>query len=254
MDTLIDAPIRRDLRVPLDVVEWHASGNPDTPNEVTLRGHAAVFNSLSQDLGGFKEMIEPGAFRGALRSNPDVRLLFNHDPNYVLARTASGTLELREDATGLHVFARVDRRVSWVDDLRTSMQRGDIDQMSFAFTVREGGDDWAATGDGVIVRTILADGVENLFDTSIVTYPAYERTEVAMRSLLDTAWSQGRVRGVTDELAGQFRGLPDPVEAMPGGPAESHGPVVVGAGRPAALEVAIRKARARAQATPALKD
>lgn len=228
------------------VAEWRDSGNPDTPNETTLRGHAAVFNSLSEDLGGFRELIEPGAFRAALRKQPDVRLLFNHDPSFVLARSGAGSLELREDSEGLHVFARVDRRISWVDDLRTSMQRGDIDQMSFAFTTRDGGDDWAVTDDGVIVRTILADGVDDLFDTSVVTFPAYERTAVAMRSLLDTAAETGRVRGMTPELAAQ-RGLTEPV-ADEGGDPGSHTDGV-GQGQ-FALEVARRKARARAHATP----
>lgn len=173
--------------------EWRDSGNPATPYETTLRGHAAVFNSMSEDLGGFRELIAPGAFRAALRKNPDVRLLFNHDSNYVLARTASGTLELREDAQGLHVFARVDRRMSWVEDLRTSMARGDIDQMSFAFTVADGGDTWAVADDGKVVRTINADGVDGLYDVSVVTYPAYTSTSVDMRDVLMRAATEGRL-------------------------------------------------------------
>lgn len=194
--------LRHVVVFPMDGCEWRDSGNPATPNETTLRGHAAVFNSLSHDLGGFREMLEPGAFRAALRSQPDVRLLVNHDPNYVMARTASGTLELREDGTGLHVFARVDRRISWVEDLRTTMQRGDIDQMSFAFTVGENGDDWAVTEDGHVVRTIRADGVDGLYDVSVVSYPAYEATRVDMRSLLDQAVAQGRISGIAPGSVG----------------------------------------------------
>lgn len=174
-------------------LECRDSGDPNTPNVVTLRGYAAKFNSMSEDLGGFRELLAPGAFRAALRSNPDVRLLFNHDSNYVLARTASGTLELREDATGLHVFAQVDRSISWVNDLRTAMQRGDIDQMSFAFTVADGGDTWAVADDGTVVRTVNADGVEGLFDVSVVTYPAYTSTTVDMREVLMRAATEGRL-------------------------------------------------------------
>lgn len=185
--------LRRALTVPLDAVAWRDSGDPNFPDVVTLRGHAAVFNSLSEDLGGFREMIAPGAFRAALRKQPDVRLLFNHDPSYVLGRTASGTLELREDNSGLHVFARVDRSISWANDLQRSMQRGDIDQMSFAFTVTDGGDTWAVAENGTVVRTINADGIDELFDTSVVTFPAYTMTTADMREILLRAVNDGRL-------------------------------------------------------------
>lgn len=189
-DTLPALPVlRRAVTLPLDEVEWRDSGNG---SDYTMRGHAAVFGRLSEDLGGFRELIEAGAFRGALRGTPDVRLLFNHDPNYVMARTASGSLELREDQTGLHVWARV-APMQWVTDLRTSMQRGDVDQMSFAFTIRDGGDEWAIAEDGTVVRTIRADGVEELFDVSVVTFPAYPQTDAAMRSVLDDAVKRGRL-------------------------------------------------------------
>jgi len=183
--------LRHALTVPLTDMEWRQSGDGET---YTLRGHAAVFNAPSDDLGGFREILAPGAFRAALRAAPDVRLLFNHDPNYVLARTASGTLELREDTHGLHVWARI-APTGWVTDLRTSMQRGDIDQMSFAFTVGEDGDDWAVTDDGTVVRTIRQDGVKGLFDVSVVTYPAYPQTDASMRSVLENAAKRGRIPG-----------------------------------------------------------
>jgi len=185
--------VKREIVVPLDLVEWRDSGDATKKNETTLRGHAAIFNSLSEDLGGFRELVEPGFFRAALRKGPDVRLLFNHDPNFVLARTASGTLELREDNLGLHVFATVDKTITWVKDLRTSMQRGDVDQMSFAFTLTDAGDDWAVSDDGTVVRTLRADGADQIFDTSVVTYPAYRATSVNMRSLLEDAIDLGRL-------------------------------------------------------------
>ena len=183
---------KRTIVVPLEDVEWRNSGDPDRPEETTLRGHAAVFNSLSEDLGGFRELIEPGFFRAALQRKPDVRLLINHD-GLPLARTASGTLELREDARGLHVFARLDRGDPDVEQLRRKMQRGDVDQMSFAFTLREEGDTWEVDEDGAVARTLLADGADDLFDVSIVTFPAYRATEVSMRSVLQDAISRGRV-------------------------------------------------------------
>src|SRR5262245_23974176 len=180
-------PQKRELRFPMAL---ERNGNPD---EITLRGHAAVFNSLSEGVGGFRENIEPAFFRAALRRKPDVRLLINHD-GLPLARTSSGTLELREDDRGLHVFARLDAGDPDVASLRRKMHRGDIDQMSFAFTLREDGDDWEVMDDDdSVIRTLRADGANEIFDVSVVTFPAYRATDVSMRSVLQDAISRGRV-------------------------------------------------------------
>lgn len=149
-----------------------------------LRGYAAVFNSLSQDLGGFREQIKPGAFADALTS--DVRLLINHD-GLPLARTASGTLKLAEDERGLVVEAQLDPANPIVTQLRSAMQRGDVSQMSFGFSVKPGGQDWAKNDDGVTIRTLKA---VRLFDVSVVSFPAYLDTSVALRSL--DAWKADR--------------------------------------------------------------
>lgn len=151
------------------------------PSEATVSGHAARFESLSQDLGGFRELLQPGAFGAALAGNPDVRLLLNHDSNFVLGRTKAGTLRVSEDSTGLATEARVDLGISWIADLYRSMQRRDITQASFAFSINDGGDEWLTTEDGEVVRLITPDGVRELFDVSIVTYPAYESAELGMR-------------------------------------------------------------------------
>lgn len=239
--TTTPPPVRRTFTVPMDVAEWRDSGDPERRGETTLRGHAAVFNRPSEDLGGFREMLAPGAFRAVLRTQPDVRLLLNHDPNYVLARTASGTLELREDTTGLHVFARVDTGISWVADLRTSMRRGDIDQMSFAFTVAEGGDTWAVTEDGQVMRTVNQDGVDGLYDATVATYPAYPQTDAGMRSLLEHAVEQGQLpRSLLGNTAGT---APDVSHAGGGGPASHLG---AGDGR---RRLAALRARSRAATT-----
>lgn len=143
-----------------------------------LTGYAAVFNVYSQPLGGFREIIRPGAFRNALDS--DVRALWNHDPNYVLGRTKNGTLRLTEDERGLAV--EIDPPdTSWARDALESIRRGDVDQMSFGFrAVRER---WRAEK-GENVRELLE--VE-LFDVSPVTFPAYQETTVQVRSLLASA-------------------------------------------------------------------
>jgi uncharacterized protein len=140
-----------------------------------IAGHAAVFNSLSEEIWGFREKIAPGAFKEALGKS-DIRALLNHDPNYVLGRTKNGSLRAWEDETGLAV--EIDPpSTRWADDLLVSIGRGDISQMSFAFRVGE--DEWE-TVDGVDHRTILS--FDEIFDVSPVTYPAYPETDVSLRT------------------------------------------------------------------------
>lgn len=149
-------------------MEVHATDD-DAPKIV---GHAALFNSLSEDFGGWRERIAPGAFTESL--NADVRALLNHDPNFVLGRTKSSTLTLDEDDKGLYIEADPPE-AAWSQDLLGSMRRGDIDQMSFGFFKKE--DSWDEI-DGELIRTLIK--VE-LFDVSVVTYPAYADTSVAVR-------------------------------------------------------------------------
>ena len=142
-------------------------------------GHAAIFNSLSEDLGGFREKIAPGAFAEAI-GRDDVRALWNHDANFVLGRVRAGTLTMREDERGLAV--EIDPpNTQWANDLLVSMARGDVTQMSFGFRVDRGGQTWEKTDAGS-VRTITR---ASLFDVSPVTYPAYTDTDVAVRSLAE---------------------------------------------------------------------
>lgn len=144
-----------------------------------IRGYAAVFDSLSEDLGGFTERINAGAFAEAIRRD-DVRALINHDPNLVLGRNRSGTLTMREDGSGLAVeITPPDTQAA--RDLLALMERGDVSQMSFAFTVSKEDQSWERSGEGPWIRTIRR--VARLFDVSVVTYPAYPATSAAMRAL-----------------------------------------------------------------------
>jgi len=149
----------------------------DDKNPAHVTGHAAVFDQLSENLGGFREKIAPGAFDGVL--NDDVRALFNHDPNLILGRTAAKTLKLSVDTTGLKVdFSIPD--TSYGRDLIVSLERGDINQMSFGFKVEE--EEWNEDETtGAVIRTITK--VKRLFDISPITFPAYPQTDVAKRSM-----------------------------------------------------------------------
>jgi uncharacterized protein len=138
-------------------------------------GHAAVFNSLSEMLWGFREMIAPGAFRDAILVS-DVRALLNHEPSFVLGRKKNGTLKLWEDERGLAIDIDPPE-TQWANDLLVSIGRGDIDQMSFGFTVGE--DRWEEI-EGETRRTILR--VDELFDVSPGPSPAYPETDTALRA------------------------------------------------------------------------
>jgi HK97 family phage prohead protease len=144
----------------------------------TIEGHASVFDSWSETLGGlfpFKEKVNRGAFAKSIESD-DIRALFNHDPNYVLGRNKSGTLELKENEHGL--FVRIlPPDTSWAKDLSVSISRGDISQMSFGFIVIK--DEWRSEG-GTDIRELKE---VRLFDVSPVTFPAYTQTDVGVRAL-----------------------------------------------------------------------
>ena len=143
----------------------------------TVVGYGAVFNSESNDLGGFREYIAPGAFDGRLED--DVRFLVNHDANLILARTTNGTLRLSVDEKGLRYEADLPN-TSTARDLMELLKNGTISQSSFAFTVED--DSWELK-DGMNIRTI--NKVSQLYDVSSVTYPAYNSasSSVALRSM-----------------------------------------------------------------------
>ena len=143
-----------------------------------IEGHAAVFDSWSETLGGilpFKEIVRKGAFNESIGKD-DIRALFNHDPNYVLGRNRAGTLELVEDEVGLRVRI-TPPDTTWAKDLQASIRRGDITQMSIGFIVEE--DKWS-TENGIDTREIHK---VQLFDVSPVTFPAYTATDVGVRAM-----------------------------------------------------------------------
>lgn len=140
-------------------------------------GYGAIFNAWANIGGMFRERVLPGAFAKTLGDGADVRALFNHDANLILGRTRAGTLALVEDDLGLRVDINPPA-AGWVDDLRTSIERGDISGMSFMFeTVR---DVWRTASDGANERDLVE---LKLFEVGPVTFPAYEATSVAVRTM-----------------------------------------------------------------------
>ncbi len=145
-------------------------------------GYGSIFNSRSENLGGFYEYISPTAISQETIAKSDVRALINHDANLVLARSTTGTLDLSIDEKGLRYEFSIPE-TSYGKDLAINMKNGNINQSSFAFTV--GSDEWSTDEDGNDVRTITS--IDKLYDVSPVTYPAYSQADsdlvVAQRGL-----------------------------------------------------------------------
>lgn len=164
---------RRNLEIELRLIN-------EEGKKPKIRGYAAVFNKLSEDLGGFREKIDPGTFKDSI-GRDDIRALFNHDANYVLGRNKAGTLTLTEDEKGLSI--EIDPPdTQYARDLQESIKRGDISQMSFGFVTLK--DSWEydrKKPERDVVRTLQE---VRLFDVSPVTYPAYPQTSVKVRDYL----------------------------------------------------------------------
>lgn len=158
-------------------------------NEFVVRGYASLFDTIysvagGPDLGGFNERVERGAFDKTLAGKPDVHFLINHEGRS-LARTKSGTLKLATDATGLLSEARIDRRTRDGQDLEISMERGDLDEMSFAFrTIRH---DWTENGD---LRTLLEVNIDK-GDVSVVNNGANPATRIRIADVKDAIRALG---------------------------------------------------------------
>jgi hypothetical protein len=166
----------------------------------TLAGYASVFDAPT-DLGPFDEVVRPRAFRRALKTKQDVRALINHDSNLVLGRSASGTLRMTEDEKGLKV--EIDPPdTQYARDLIAVMRRGDVSQMSFAFLPTDDGE--RVTRDDETGRRLRELTDVDLFDVSVVTYPAYADTSVALRSIED---AERRERSESERRAREFRSL-----------------------------------------------
>lgn len=139
-------------------------------DQMTLTGYAALFNSRSENLGGFTEVIAPGAFTRSLKSRNDIKLLWNHDTSAVLGSTRAGTLKLIEDERGLRVEASLPNTTHG-RDARELVKRGDVTGFSFGFTIPgRGGDEWNAEGTERTLKSV------RLHEVSLTPFPAYTAT------------------------------------------------------------------------------
>jgi len=183
-------------------IERRADASGQTPY---LVGYASVFNewtTLYQSASWvWREIIRPGAYSAGLAERQDVRSLFNHDPNFVLGRTTSGTLALSERDKGLLQETRLSDSQTIRDLVLTPVERGDISGMSFSFKVRNGntGQTTVDKGDGTLIIKRAGERITeyvkgdtlytdrellalDLFDVTVATYPAYTGTSVGLRA------------------------------------------------------------------------
>lgn len=167
-----------DKEIRLASFEVEERGEGQAPK---FKGYAAVFDAEANIGGMFIEKIERGAFAHAL-TNSDIHAVYNHDSNFVLGRNKSGTLVLSEDEKGLYV--EIDPpNTSQARDIMELVKRGDVDQMSFAFSMQGGAETWDDTGEDLPVRTIHKFG--ELFDVTITPRGAYSQTSIGLRSFED---------------------------------------------------------------------
>ena len=161
-----------EVRVNSTEIEVRAEGDG-----MTFSGYASVFDSPSEDLGGFIEYVAPGAFKRSLQARNEIKLLWNHDTSEPLASVRGGSLQLVEDSRGLKVTAKLPNTTRG-RDVAELLRSKVIDSMSFGFNVIK--DSWSNNGS---VRTLES---VRLSEVSVVTFPAYTATTATVRSLQPT--------------------------------------------------------------------
>jgi uncharacterized protein len=197
---LRDLP-RQVIRAPLAEVRAAEVSDSDV---LRVTGHASVFDSWSEPIGGFgysfRERVARGAFRKLLADDPDTVFTVGHQIEGVMpmARTTAGTLRLREDPVGLRIDADLDAGRADVQTLRSALERGEVSQMSIGFTVDE--DEWVIrTGEDdeeEVERTIIS--FRELFDVSAVTRPAFTDTEIGIRAQIDERLTRALTKSGAD--------------------------------------------------------
>ena len=170
------SPVSKQVERRVQHVEFDVRELDTSKDKMTFRGYAAVFNSPSQPLP-FTEYIREGAFKRSLKSRNEIKMFKNHNTDIVLGSTRAGTLRLTEDSTGLLAEADLPPTTDG-KDLSILMQRGDVNSMSFGFSVPPRGDSWSDDGQTRELHQI------RLHEVSIVTgFPAYEATTASVRSV-----------------------------------------------------------------------
>jgi HK97 family phage prohead protease len=193
----------------------------------TITGHSAVFNQPC-DFHWFKEYIAPGAFASALAVDPlEVISDWQHDPRYLLGCTMNNTLRLAEDDTGLEQWTRV-APTSYAADLRVVIERGDVQQASFQFTIADEVWEYTEADDGTEDIKVTITEIDTLYDVTVCALGAYPQTDVAIidesNARFRNAVSDGCVSGLSMRDA-ERRGLVPRSRRVNSAPTRSPAPL-----------------------------
>lgn len=169
--------MNKEVRSMVDNIEFRDSESGDQH----IEGYALKFDTWSEDLGGFRESIHKDALKNTDTS--DVRALFNHNADHIIARSAAGSLKLDVDDIGLKFRAKIPN-TSYGRDLLENLRNGNVNQCSFGFCLAENGDEFTYDKEERSYKRILRN-IKEILDVSVVTYPAYRDTNVtpALRSI-----------------------------------------------------------------------
>jgi len=182
--------------VNLEDTGFEVRASDDGGDGVTLVGYGARFDSLSQDLGGFREKIDPTAFNRTLKNQKDILITLNHNVDQLLGRTAAGTARVAVDDFGLRYEVDLPG-TSTGRDVEILTQRGDLFGSSFTFSLPEAGDSWERV-DGEAIRTL---NEVRLHELGPVASPAYLDTTVAVRSFGELVAAEESESEVSAEIS-----------------------------------------------------
>jgi HK97 family phage prohead protease len=172
--------MNRELRTFL-AQELRASGSDKQPK---IEGYAATFGTIAEIVdksGQFREVIQTGAFKRSLAEGDDVVALIDHNSSLLLGRRSAGTLNLQEDSKGLKFSVELPD-TSVARDAYANLKAGNLRECSFGFYI-DGphGEQWSQMPDGLPLRTLVS---VRLFDVSVVTFPAYDKTSASARNVV----------------------------------------------------------------------
>lgn len=158
-----------------------------------IQGYAITFDTLSVDLGGFVETIDPTALDGVDLS--DIKLLYGHDHNRILARTDAGNLQVKVDAKGLFFIADL-ADTTLANDIYENIQAGNLKGMSFGFTIADGGDKWTRKPDGTLLHEVTQ--IDILGELTVTAWPAYPSSSVELKRSLEQ-YTKGNTRDMATD-------------------------------------------------------
>jgi len=185
----------RDFRTQFEITR-----DEQTPDERTIEGYFALYESETELWAGSYEIISKGAFENTIQKN-DIRALWNHNTQYVLGRNKNGSLQLKADDKGLFATIKLPN-TQYAEDLYSLVQRGDIDQASFGFNIID--EELEELADGGY-RWRIKD--IDLHEISVVTFPAYENTSVQAREKQVREIETRKLQQKKSELQKRLKGL-----------------------------------------------